>query len=107
MSVCTGKAGEMQPPTAPKCARKMRKEAQDIVSKCQYHLENLDRRFVLIAFEGGLISGKEAEAHLTEIEAGRRPKGAIKSLIIEHYAHGKLSADKVTELFERMELGGA
>jgi hypothetical protein len=86
----------------------MRQEAQHIVSQCNEHLRNLDRRFVLIAFEGGLISGKEAEAWLEEIDADQpRRRGQIKSLIIEHYTAGKLSADKVSELFRLMKLEGA
>jgi len=108
MSICTAKAGETQPPTNSHSAEKMRSEAQYIVSECKERLRNLDRRFVLIAFEGGLISGKAAEAWLEQIDAGQsRRKGEIKSLIIEHYTAGKLSADNVAELFRLMELEAA
>jgi len=107
MSISTAKRGETQPPKSRKCADKMRKEAQDIVSECREHLKNLDRRFVLFAFEGGLIDAKEAEEWLVALDAGERRRGQMKSLIIEHYTAGKLSVDKVETLFRVLELEGA
>ena len=107
MSICTGKAGETQPPSNTKSAEKMQHQAQHIVSKCKKHLRNIDRRFVLLAFEGGIISGKEAEAWLLDIDAGERRESQMKALIIEHYTHGKLSAEKVEHLFRVFDLGGA
>ena len=107
MSICTGKAGETQSPESPQNAQNMRKQAQDIVAECHERLRNLDRRFVLFAFEGGLISGQEAEEWLIALDAGERRRGQMKSLIIEHYTAGKLSADKVEHLFRVFDLGGA
>ena len=107
MSICTGKAGETQSPASPQNTQKLRTQAQDIVDECHDRLRNLDRRFVLLAFEGGLISGNEAEEWLLDIDAGGRRRGQMKSLIIQHYTAGKLSADKVEHLFRVFDLGGA
>jgi len=107
MTICTAKRGETQPPADTKSAEKMQREAQHFVSKCKKHLRKIDRRFVLLAFEGGIISGKEAEAWLLAIDAGERRESEMKALIIDHYSHGKLSAEKVETLFRVLELEGA
>jgi len=107
MSTYTAKVGETQSPTPPQNKQNLRAQAQDIVGECHERLRNLDRRFVLLAFEGGLISGKEAEEWLIALDAGERRRGQMKSLIIEHYTHGKLSAEKVEHLFRVFDLGGA
>lgn len=107
MSISTAKAGETQPPEQSISAKKMRRQAQDIVSECHEQLIELDRRFVRCAFDGGLISGKEAENWLVALDAGERRKGQMKALIIEHYSNGLISQDKVTALFRLLKLEGA
>ena len=105
MTINSAEPGEKQSPKNTISEQIAHSRTQYVVSRYNEKLRDLDRRFVLCAFESGLISGEHAESWLTQIEAGHRPKGAIKSLIIDHYAHGKLSADKVAELFKRLDLG--
>jgi len=107
MSIDTAKRGDNQSPSIPKCADKRRRAAQDIVSDCKKRLRDLDRRFVRIAFDGGLISADEAETWLLVIEAGERRKADMKSLLIQEYSAGKLSREAVQELFWLLELEGA
>jgi hypothetical protein len=70
-------------------------------------LRNIDRRFVLTAFDSGIISAKEAEAWLLDIDAGERRPGQMKALLIQQYTAGELSREAVEELFWLFELEGA